>query len=59
MIQCDYEQACTDGAMYISSKGFAYCANHAPARNDPYVRCRKLRPHEMRRLERGETLARY
>ena len=59
-IQCDMDNACTAPATYIDDKGFAYCAPHGRSRStDGYHRCRKLRPHELRKLQRGETLAHY
>jgi hypothetical protein len=42
----------------IDRKGYVYCAADGIERRF-YVDCRKLRPHELRKLERGEQLARY
>lgn len=57
-IKCDGKSDCPDGATYIDSRGWAYCARHAPGSGGGIL-CRKLRPHEVRRLERGEALAHY
>lgn len=60
-VRCDARDDCTDGTpAYIDDRGFAYCADHGPLMRDPmYRRMRKLRPHEVRKLQRGETIARY
>lgn len=42
----------------IDTAGFAYCEPCGMTRR-MYEPCRKLRPYELRRLERGEQLARY
>lgn len=44
---------------YIDEKGFAYCAVCGPIRKGSGRRCRKLRLHEIRRLEAGKPLTRY
>ena len=55
---CDMERSCGEPVTMIDQKGFAYCARHGMERRF-YVPCRKLRPHELRRLWRGEPLTRY
>jgi len=57
-LSCDMEATCTEPVTHIDNKGFAYCTSHGVARRD-WVPCRKLRPWELRRLQRGEPLARY
>jgi hypothetical protein len=57
-LSCDMQKDCTAQVAYIDNKGFVYCAPHGLERKD-YCRCRKLRQHELRKLERGEMLARY
>jgi hypothetical protein len=49
---------CLEPVAMIDDKGYAYCTDHGLDRR--YWRpCRKLRPHELRRLERGEALTHY
>lgn len=58
-LRCDQEASCTADVTHIDDKGYVYCAAHGIARR-MYVRpCRRLRPWEKRRLERGTPLARY
>lgn len=44
--------------IYIDNRGFIYCAKHGRARQSD-TPCRKLRAHELRRLERDETVNGY
>lgn len=45
---------------YIDDKGYAYCETCGPRyQGTMWRRCRKLRPHELRKLQRGETLPSY
>lgn len=57
-LTCDMKRDCTAPITHIDNKGFIYCATHGTDRRD-YCPCRKLRPFELRRLARGEVLARY
>lgn len=57
-LRCDMEDDCTKPVTHIDQKGYAYCEPHGIERRW-YVPCRKLRPHELRKLQRGEALARY
>jgi hypothetical protein len=57
-LRCDMKHECTEPIAYIDDKGFIYCAPHGVARKY-WRRCRKLRPHELRKLTRGEPLATY
>lgn len=43
---------------HIDQDGFAYCTPCGQRRRQ-YQPCRKLRPHEAKRLVRGETLTHY
>ena len=44
----------------IDTKGFVYCDAHGGHRRSFYSRqSRKLRPHELNKLERGEPLKEY
>jgi hypothetical protein len=49
---------CTEPVTHIDDKGYIYCSHHGLYRRF-YRRCRKLRPHEMRRLQRGELVKHY
>jgi hypothetical protein len=57
-VTCDMLADCTFPVAYIDDKGYAYCTGHGLARQATR-RCRKLRPHELRRLHLGKPLARY
>lgn len=49
-----------DGITHIDESGFAYCAPCGRIRQDSkWKRCRKLRPHELQRILRGQQLAHY
>jgi hypothetical protein len=56
--KCDMKKDCPNPVTMIDTAGFAYCAEHGMDRRY-YEPCRKLRPHELRKLQRGEQLARY
>ena len=57
-LTCDMERDCVSPVTMIDDKGYAYCEAHGLERR--YWRpCRKLRPHELRRLLRGEQLKSY
>lgn len=57
-LKCEMESDCQNPVAYIDNKGFIYCEHHGKRRQG-YRPCRKLRPHELNRLKRGEVLARY
>jgi hypothetical protein len=57
-LQCDMREDCTAPVTHIDANGFIYCERHGIARRD-WKRCRKLRPHELRRLQRGEQVKSY
>lgn len=57
---CDGEQGCATTVQYLDDRGFIYCSRHAGnVRYWPGRKCRKLRQHELNRLQRGETIKRY
>lgn len=58
VLLCDMNDACVKPVRMIDNKGFVYCEDHGLQRRS-WCPCRKLRPHEIRRLERGEQIARY
>jgi hypothetical protein len=57
-LTCDMTDDCFEPVTYIDSSGYAYCTGHGLDRQT-YEPCRKLRPHELHRLQRGEQLRRY
>ena len=57
-VKCDMRKDCTEPVTMLDSAGFAYCTTHGLERRQ-YEPCRKLRPYELRRLERGEQLTKY
>jgi hypothetical protein len=58
ILKCDMCEDCTAIVTHIDQKGFVYCTDHGLERR-LFRPCRKLRPHEQRKLGRGEALARY
>lgn len=57
-LTCEMDDACTEPVTHIDNKGFIYCTDHGVDRRW-WVPCRKLRPHELNRLRRGEQVRRY
>lgn len=47
-----------DGITHIDDKGYIYCAKCGPTRRT-WRPCRKLRPHELNRIRRGQQVTRY
>ena len=59
-VQCDQTQDCQDHVpAYIDPSGWAYCARHGVMHKTNGRQIRKLRPAEVKKLERGETITRY
>lgn len=56
--RCDMDLDCTEPTTYMDDKGFIYCTEHGRDRQW-YRRCRKLRPHEVNRIKRGEPVRHY
>jgi hypothetical protein len=56
--RCDMVTGCEKPVTHLDTAGFVYCTTHGEQRRC-YEPCRKLRPHELRRLERGEQITRY
>ena len=56
--RCDMDDACERDVTYIGEKGWIYCATHAIPRRY-WERTRKMRPHELNRIRRGEPLDHY
>lgn len=57
-LRCDMKSDCTEPVTMLDTAGFAYCTDHGLQRRC-YEPCRKLRDWELRKLQRGEALARY
>lgn len=57
-LKCDMTEECNEPCTHMDEKGFIYCKEHGEHRK-LYKRCRKLRPHELKKLQNGEPLARY
>jgi hypothetical protein len=49
---------CAEPITMLDQKGYVYCTEHGLSRRS-YIPCRKLRPYELRRIERGEQIVRY
>jgi len=58
ILTCEMSGECKEPVTMMDNGGFVYCTAHGLARRG-WKPCRKLRPHELRKLERGETLAKY
>lgn len=57
-LKCDMARECEAEITHIDDHGFIYCERHGEERK-LWRRCRKLRPHELNRLKRGEQVKRY
>lgn len=56
--RCDMTADCDRPITHLDQAGFVYCTQHGLQRRQ-YEPCRKLRAHELRRIERGEQVRRY
>lgn len=57
-LRCEMDARCPYPVTMIDEKGYIYCREHGLERRGPLY-CRKLRPHELRGLERGDAVRRY
>lgn len=57
-IHCDMTAECDQPITHLDDKGYVYCTTHGLQRRD-YRPCRKLRPAEINKLQRGEQLDHY
>ncbi len=55
---CDMTHSCPEPVTHMDRSGFLYCTAHGLQRRT-YQPCRKLRPHELNRLQRGELITKY
>lgn len=58
-MHCDMTKECLGAVTHIDSKGYCYCAKHGEQRKSSGNRCRKLKPAELAKLAKGETISRY
>ena len=58
VLSCDMTQACTRPVAMLDQQGYVYCEHHGLVRRT-HQPCRKLRPAELRKLERGERITKY
>ena len=57
-LQCEMDKDCLELVTHLDKAGFIYCTTHGVQRRT-WKPCRKLRAHELRRLERGDALKTY
>ena len=55
---CQMRDGCKEAVTHIDNRGFVYCTSHGLVRRYT-VPCRKLRPHELKRLHRNEPVKSY
>jgi hypothetical protein len=58
MISCEMTGNCTAEVTHLDENGYIYCTGHGIQRRS-WKNCRKLRPHELSRLRRGQQVTRY
>lgn len=56
---CDMAKDCTSPVAMLEDKGWIYCTVHGLMRRASGRRVRKLRPHELNRLKKGQQIERY
>ncbi len=57
-LTCDMRIGCSSPVTHLDDNGYIYCEPHGVLRQS-YRPCRKLRPHELNRLLRGEPVESY
>lgn len=57
-LSCDMAKECTETVTHIDDKGYVYCKKHGLERRS-VRRCRQLRSAELKKLLKGQPLARY
>lgn len=58
-IKCDGWCKQTGNVAMLDRKGYAYCVPCGHTRRENGIPCRKLRPWELRRLQKGLPLKKY
>ena len=59
ILRCDMKRDCAAPVSMLDNKGFVYCADHGLQRREGGIPCRKLRPSEIKQLERGQAIRSY
>lgn len=59
VLLCDMEHSCVSPVTHLDHKGYVYCADHGYLRKRHRINCRKLRPHELKRLHNGKQVTKY
>ena len=57
MPTCDMDRSCKQPITHMDFSGWVYCTDHGVDRRHSGVPCRKLRPHELNRVRRGENVS--
>lgn len=57
LLRCDMHDACKAPVTHMDNRGFIYCETHGVARRQGGTPCRKLRPAELRKVEKGESIS--
>ena len=58
-LHCDGQKACQKSITMIDEKGFIYCEYHGVDRRACGIRCRRLKPNELKTIQSGQPLKRY
>lgn len=58
-LNCQMVAACAGQVTHIDEKGYVYCLPHGTQRRASYVRCRALRPWELKLLQLGKPVPSY
>ena len=56
VLRCDWSRDCARPVTHVDNRGFLYCELCALRRKAGGTPTRKLRPGEIKKLERGETI---
>lgn len=57
-LKCDMTKECPEEVTHIDEKGFLYCARHGYQRKN-VMRCRKLRPAELKRILENQPIKKF
>jgi len=57
-LKCDMKADCKEPVSYIDERGWVYCKKHGLDRKYS-MRCRQLRPDEIKQLESGQPLEHF
>lgn len=56
-IRCDMREDCTATVTHVDDHGFVYCKAHGIRRRSSGMRCRALKPRELRTLQAGGQIS--